>query len=190
MMLDDTFDFISRGRSIYIDRTRIDMCHGEELLIWILQLRSQKRSVDHNETGGSKGNLAHIVVSLRHAAEDLVGSYKDSLEFVKLSLFREVGGRDLDEISNIVLGRGAAALVCLLRHCNTAADKLYFERIPKSVGYHVRSEGGSRNDDALFELGRETNTESVSGSIPRSIDRSINSHLNKGDCRHLVESLL
>jgi len=189
-MLDDMFDFVSRGRSICVDRTQIDMCSGEELVIWILQSRSQKRSVDRNETGESKENLDRIVVSLRHAAEDLAGSYKDRLEFVKLSLFREAGGGDLDEISNVVLGRGAVAFVCLLRHCNMAVDELCFDRIPKSVGYHVRSEGGSRNDDSLFELGRETNAESVRGSIPRSIDQSINSHLNRGDCRQPVKSLL
>jgi len=189
-MLDDMFDFVSRGRSICVDRTRIDMCLGEELVIWILQPGSQKRSVDCNETGESKGNLDRIVVGLRHAAEDLVRSHKDRLEFVKLSLFREAGGGDLDEISNVVLGREAAAFVCLLRYCNTAADQLCFDRIPKSVGYHVRSERGSRNNDSLFELGRETNIESVRGSVPRSIDRSINSHLNRGDCRQPVKSLL
>jgi len=189
-MLNDMFDFISRSKSIGIDRTRIGMCPGGELVIWILQPGSQKRSVDCNETGGSKGNLDHIVVGLRHAAEDLVGSYKDRLEFVKLSLFRKAGGGDLDEISNVVLGRGMAAFVCLLRHCNTAAYELCFHRIPKSIGYYVRSERGSKNDDSLFKLGRETNAESVRGSVPRRIDPHINSYLNRGDCRHSVESLL
>jgi len=138
-MLDDTFNFISRGGSISVDRTRIGMYPRVELVIWILYLGTQKRSVDRNETGRSKGNLARIVVSLRHAAEDLVESHKDRLEFVKLSLFREGGEGDFHEISNVVLGRGAAAFVCLLRHCNMAADELCFVRIPKSVAYHVRS---------------------------------------------------
>jgi len=169
-MLDDTFEFVSRGFSISRDRTRKCMCPGWELIIWILQPGSQKRSVDSDETGGGKGNLDRIVVGLGHAAEDLVGSHKDRLEFVIVSLFREAGGGDLDEISNIVLGRGAAAFVCLLRHCHTAADELCFDRIPKSIGYHVRFERGSRNDDSLFELGRETIAESMRGSVPRSIN--------------------
>jgi len=146
--------------------------------------------VDHNETEGSKGNLDHMVVGLRHAVEDLLGSYKNRLEFVKLSLFRAAAGGDLDEISNVVLGGEVAPFVCLLCHCNTAANELCFDRIPKSIGYHVRFEGRSRNDDSLFKLGRETNAESVRGSVPRRINACINSHLNRGVCRQLVKFLL
>jgi len=146
--------------------------------------------MDSDEARGSEGDLDHVVVGFKHAAKDLVRSHKDRLEFVKLSLFREAGGGDLDEVSNIVLQRGAAVFVRLLGHGDSTLNKLSLDRIPESIGYHVRFEGGSRNDDSLFELGRETNAESVRGSTPRGIDPGINSHLNRRDCRQPVESLL
>jgi len=189
-MLDDTFDFVSRGRSISVDRTQIGMCPGKELAIWILQPRSQKRSVDHNKTGGSKGNLNRIVVGLGEAAEDLVWSHKDRLKFIELSLFREAGGEDLNQVSNLVLRRGTVAFVGLLCHCNMAANKLCFDRIPESVGDHVRSERGSRDNNFFFELGCKTNAESVRGGVPRSINSRINSNLYRRDCGQPVQSLL
>jgi len=63
------------------------MCPEGKLIIWILQPGSQKRSVDHDETRGGKENLDHIVVGLGEAAEDLVGSHKDRLQFRELSIF-------------------------------------------------------------------------------------------------------
>jgi len=114
----------------------------------------------------------------------------DRLEFVKLSFFREAGGGDFDEISNVVLGRGTVAFVTLLRHCNTALDELHFDRIPERIGYHIWSEEGSRDNNCLSELGRESNTKCMRRGIPRSINRSINSHLHRRDCRQLVKSLL
>ena len=102
-MLNDIFDFISRSRSINVNKTRIGMCPRRELIVWILQPGSQKRSMDSNKTRESKRDFDHIVVGLGHTAEDLVRSHKDWLKFVKLSLFREAGGGDLDEVSNIVL---------------------------------------------------------------------------------------
>jgi len=155
----------------------------------ILQPGSQKRSVDSYSTRGSNEDLNSIVVYLRDAAEEFVGSHRDRLKFVELSVLGEAGGGDLDKICNIVLGRRTAAFVCLLRHCNTTAGELGLDRIPKSVGYHVRSERGSRDNDSLFELGRETNAESVRGGVPRSIDCSINSNLHRGDSSQPVQSL-
>ena len=162
---------------------------GRKLIIWLLQLGRQKTSVDRNETGGSKGNLDHIVVGLGHVVEDLVGSHKDRLRFVKLSLFREAGGGDLDEISNIVLWRETTTFVCLLHHCNTALDELRYERITKSIGYHVRSARGSRDDDSLFEIERDSNAKSVRGGVPRSINTTINCHLHRGKSSQPVQSL-
>ena len=143
-----------------------------------------------NEIGGSKENLDRIVVGLKHAAEDLAESHKDRLQLVQLSFFREAGEGDLGKIPFIVLGRGTAAFVCLLRHCNMTAEELGLDRILKSIGYHIRSESSGRNDNSLFELEREMNTESVRGSTPRSIDPHINSNLNRRNCSQPVESLL
>jgi len=67
MILNNMFDLVSRSRSISIDRTRISMCPGEELVIWILQPGSQKRSMDCDEAGVSKVNLDHIVVSCKES---------------------------------------------------------------------------------------------------------------------------
>jgi len=95
-----------------------------KLVIWIFQPGSQKRSVDSHGAGGSKGDFDGIVVRLRDAAEEFVGSHKDRLEFVELRVFGEAGGGDLNQVSNLVLRRGTAAFVGLLRHCNTAVDEL------------------------------------------------------------------
>ena len=146
--------------------------------------------MDCDEAGGSKGDLDCIVVSLRHAAEDLVRSHKDRLEFVKLSLSGEAGGRDLDEVSNVVLWRGTAAFVGLLSHRDSALNKLGLDKIPKSVGYYIRSESGGKDNDSSFKLRSKTHAESVRGGVPRSIDQCINSHLNRRDCRQPVKSLL
>jgi len=102
-MLDDMFDFVSRRGSISIDRSQIGMCPVRELVTWVLQSGSQKRSVDHNKAGGSKENLDRIVVGLGEAAEDLVGSHKDRLQFRELSIFWEVGGEHLNQVSNLLL---------------------------------------------------------------------------------------
>jgi len=169
-MLDNMFDFVSRSKSIRIDRTRISMCPGGELVIWILQPESQKRSVDRDEAGGSKRDLDCIVIGLRHAVEDLVGSYKDRLEFVKLSLFREAGGEDLDEVSNVVLWRRTVVFIGLLSYGDSTLNKLGLDRISKSIGYHIRSESRGRDDDSFFELRSKTHAESMRGGIPRSID--------------------
>jgi len=137
--------------------------------------------MDSHSTRGSKGDFDGIVVGLGDAPEEFVGSQEDRLEFIELRVFGEAGGGDLDEVSNVVLWRGTAAFVSLLRHCNMTADKLGLDRIPKSVGYHVRTKGDSRDDDSLFELGSKTNAESVRRGVPRSINTSINCHLHRGE---------
>jgi len=145
--------------------------------------------MDSHGTRGSKGNFDGVVVHLRDAAEEFIGSHEDRLEFVELRVFGEAGGRDLDQVSNFVLRRGTAAFVGLLCHCNTAADELRFDRILKSVGYHVRMKGGSRDDNSFFELRSETNAESVRGGVPRCINASINCHLHRGESGQPVQSL-
>jgi len=145
--------------------------------------------MDSHTSRRSKGNFDGIVVRLGDAAEEFIGSHEDRFEFVKLHVFGKAAGRDLDQVSNLVLIRGTAAFVGLLRHCNTAADELCLDRIPKSVGYHVRMEGGSRDDDLFFELRRETNAESVKEGIPRCINTSINCHLHRGESGQPVQSL-
>jgi len=185
-MLDDTFDLVSRSRSISVDRTWIGMCLGGELVIWVLQPGSQKRSVDRDKTGGGKGNLDCIVISLGEAAEDLVWSHKDRFKFRELTVFWKAGGEDLNQVSNLVRRRGTAAFVGLLRHCNTTANEFSFDRIPESIGDHIRSEGGGRNNNSFFELRSETNAGSMRGGIPRSIDSYINSNLYRRNCRQPV----
>jgi len=188
-MLNQVLHFISWSCSISGDRTRKGIHSEGKLIIWILQPGSQKRSVDSDKTGGSKGNLDSIVVGIGHAAKDLVRSHKDCLEFRELSVFGEVGGRYLDKISNFVLRRGMTAFVGLLHYSNTTADELGLDRILKSVGYYVRTEGDSRNDDSFFELGSKTNAESMRGGVPRSINTSIDSYLNRGESSQPVQSL-
>jgi len=160
-----------------------------KLIIWIFQPGSQKRSVDSYSAGGSKGDFDGIVVRLGDAAEEFVGSHKDRLKFVELRVFGEARGGDINQVSNLVLRRGTAAFVGLLRHCNMAADELRLDRIPKSVGYHVRTAGGNRDDNSFFELGSKTNAESVRGGVPRSINTSINSYLHRGESGQPVQSL-
>jgi len=176
-MLKKTFNFVSQSCSISNDRTRKSMHPGGELIIWILQPGSQKRSVDSHSTGGSKGDIDGVVVHLGDAAKEFLGSQEDRLKFVELRVFGKARGRDLDEVSNVVLWRETAAFVSLLCHCNMTADKPGLDRIPKRVEYYVRTEGGSRNDNSFFELGSKTNAESVRGGVPRSINTSINCHL-------------
>ena len=113
--------------------------------------------MDSHSTRGSKGDFDGVVVCLWDTTEEFVGSQEDWLEFIALSVFGKAGGGDLDEDANIVLWRGTTAFVSLLRHFNTAADELRFDRIPKSVGYHVRTKRGSRDENSFFELGSKTN---------------------------------
>ena len=136
--------------------------------------------MDSHSTRESKGDFDSIVVRLGDTAEEFVGSQEDRLEFIELGVFGEAGGGDLDKVPNIVLWRGTAAFVSLLRHCNTTADPLGLDRIPKSVGYYVRTKGDSRDNDSLFKLGSKTNAESVRRGVPRSINTSINSYLHRG----------
>ena len=96
--------------------------------------------MNRDETGGSKGNLDHIVVGLREAVEDLVWFYKDMVQFRELSVLWEAAGENLNQVSNLVLRRETAAFVDLLRHCNKAANELSLDRILESIGDHVRSE--------------------------------------------------
>jgi len=188
-ILKKTFNFVSRSESISSDRTRQSMCPGGELIIWILQPGSRKGSVDSHSTRGSEGNFDGVVVYLRDAAEEFIESHEDRLEFVKLRVFREAAGRDLDQVSNLVLRRGMAAFVGLLRHCNTTAYEHGLDRIPKGIRYHVRTDGGTRDDNSFFELGSKTNAESVRGGIPRSINISIKCHLHGGESGQPVQSL-
>jgi len=188
-MLDDTFNFISRSGSISIDRTQIGICPGGELVIWILQPGSQKRSVDRNKTRGSKGDLKRIVVSLRHAEEHLVGSHKDRLEFVKLSLFGEAGGRDHNELFNIVLQRETAVFIGLLSHGDSTLNKLSLDSIPKSIKNSVRSKREGRKNNSSFELRSKTHAESVSEGVPGSIDRGINSHV-RNSCSYTFANFI
>jgi len=136
--------------------------------------------MDSHSTRGSKGDFNGEVVHLKNTAEEFVGSQEDRLEFIELGVFGEAGGGDLDKVPNIVLWRGTAAFVSLLRHCNTTADELGLARIPKSVGYHIRTKGGSGDDNYFFEFRSKTNAERIRGGIPRSINTSINSYLHRG----------
>jgi len=145
--------------------------------------------VDSHGAGGSKGDFDGIVVRLRDTEKEFVGSQEDRLEFIELSVFGEAGGGDLDKVSNVVLRRGMAVFVCLLRHCNTALDELCFDTIPKSVGYHVRTERGTRNDNSCFEFRSKTNAESVRRGVPKSVNTRIDSHLHRGESGQLVQSL-
>jgi len=146
--------------------------------------------MDRDETREGNGNLDHTVVGLGGAAEDLVWSHEDRLKFRELSVLWEVGGGDLNLVSNLVQRRGMASLVGLLCHFNTAVNELSLDRIPKSIGYHVRSERGSRDNNSFFKLGSKTDTESVRGDSARSIDPRINSNLYKRNCSQPVQSLL
>ena len=181
-MLNDTFEFISGSTSISSNRTPKCMCPGGKLVIWIFQPGSQKRSVDCDETGESKGNLDRIVVGLGQAVEDLVWSPKDRLQFRELSVLWEAGGENLNQVSNLVLRGGTMAFVGLLRHCNVAVNELSLDRIPEGIGDHVRSQGSSRDDNSFFKLGSETDAESVRGGVPRSVNPHINSNLHRRDC--------
>ena len=145
--------------------------------------------MDSHSTRGSKGDFDSIVVHLRDAAEEFVGSQEDRLEFIELSVFGEAGAGDLDEVSNVVLWRGTLAFGSLLCHCNMTADKLGLDRIPKSIGYHVRTKGNSGDNNSFFDSKSKMNAECMRGDVPRSINTGINYYLHRGESGQPVQSL-
>jgi len=80
--------------------------------------------MDSHSSRGSKEDFDGVVVRLGDAAEEFVWSQEDRLDFVELSVFGKAGGRYLDQVSYLVLRRGTAAFVGLLRLSNTAANEL------------------------------------------------------------------
>jgi len=105
-----------------------------------------------DKTRGSKGNLDYIVIGLREVTKDLVGSYKNWLEFIKLSLFKETGERNPNHSTHLVLRRETVVFVALFGNGCLTINKLSHDSIPKSIKYSIRFERESRDNNSFFEL--------------------------------------